>query len=502
MSHIGKVKEPDFMNRYIKLSCVCILLLVCMLFAASCKKEQKNHVCGEWITVKEPTCQDKGIRSRVCTVCGEEETEEINIVAHKYNEVRHCIWCNKQEASESLKYSLSSDGKSYLVTGYSGHKADVVIPCEYNGLPVSGIADSAFEKNSVITTLYIHSSMTSIGKNAFLECRSLVSVSLPDSITKIGENAFLGCEKLLEVMNHTNIDLEKGSDENGCVAKYAKFIHSDSRSKIQNENGYLYFVDGDVSLLAYVGENKDIVLPDSLAGLKYEVYDKAFAYSSITSVEITDGAAIVGNYAFASCSSLAKVTLSARETIFYASVFENCIFLKEVVIADHVTALGESMFRNCASIKEITLPKSLVTLESSVFRFCTSLTRVEFLSPVREIGEYAFYGCTSLTDIVMAEGSGMIGMYAFASCSGLKTVELPASVSEIGDFAFYSCSSLESIKAPAELAKIGNYAFKDCTALTKISYDKTMLKWGGISKGVDWNANTGKIAVSCSDGTV
>jgi len=490
------------MNKYIKGAVLAVLIMAAVMLAASCGEKTKNHVCGEWTVVKEPTCIEKGLRRRVCTVCGEEETEEIGIVAHRYNDIRHCIWCNKMEATESLKYTKAADGRSYLVAGCSGHGTDIVIPCEYNGLPVSGVADRAFADNSAITTLYIHSSITEIGKEAFQNCRSLVSVSLPDSIEKIGENAFLGCEKLLEVINHTEIKLEKGSDDNGGIAKNAKFIHDNVKSKIQNENGYLYFEDGDVFLLAYVGDEENIILPDSLAGIKYEVYDYAFAYSQIKSVDITDGAAIVGNYAFASCSSLEKVSISARETIFYSSVFENCIFLKEVHIADHVKYLGESMFRNCISLTKITLPKELETLAPLIFRSCASLQKVVFQSPVKEIGDYAFYGCTSLTQVTIAEGSLKVGMYSFAGCSSLTALNFPSSVKEIGDFALYSCSSLKSIIAPSELEKIGNYAFKDCTSLERISYGKTMLKWGGILKGTEWNTNTGKLTVVCSDGNV
>jgi len=490
------------MIRYVKqLVLLCAFLALAVSFTA-CKEEVKNHVCGSWTVVKEPTCLEKGLRVRTCTVCGEEETEDIGIVAHRYNDIRHCIWCNKQEVTESLKYELAEDGKSYIITGYNGSKSDIVLPCEYNGLPVSAIADFAFAKNTKLTTLYIHSSLSKIGKEAFSSCISLVSVSLPKSVTEIGENAFLGCEKLVEVINHSPLDVEEGSDGNGCIGKYARFIHTDVKSKINDKDGYLYFEDDGIKLVGYVGDKTDIVLPENINGERYSVYQYAFSSSSISSVEITSGALEVGRYAFNYCSSLENVKISVSDTTFGESVFESCILIKKVEFSDSVKSIGASMFRNCASLAELVLPESLENIPESAFRGCSSLKSVHIQSSVSAVGDYAFYGCPLLSNITFADGVKKIGMYAFSGCTSLEMLELSPSVREIGDFAFYSCSSLKRVAMPSELERIGNYAFKDCTSLSEITYPRTMLKWGGILKGTEWNTNTAGITVACSDGTL
>lgn len=45
-------------------------------------------------------------------------------------------------------------------------------------------------------------------------------------------------------------------------------------------------------------------------------------------------------------------------------------------------------------------------------------------------------------------------------------------------------------------------AFSRCTDLTDITFQGTMQQWNNISKGTDWNYNTGSYTITCTDGVL
>lgn len=96
------------------------------------------------------------------------------------------------EASPLDDFVIVSNGKEARVRSYTGSAADVVIPAEYEGVPVTSIGDEAFVNNDLIVSVYIPGSVQQIGTRAFHDCNSLSSVTFGDSdgSLTIGEEAF------------------------------------------------------------------------------------------------------------------------------------------------------------------------------------------------------------------------------------------------------------------------------------------------------------------------
>lgn len=79
-------------------------------------------------------------------------------------------------------------------------------------------------------TSIIPNDVTSIREYAFLDCTGLTSIIIPDSVTSIRNSAFYGCVKLVEIINNSNLEITKGSNENGFIGYFALNIKKAERA--------------------------------------------------------------------------------------------------------------------------------------------------------------------------------------------------------------------------------------------------------------------------------
>ena len=157
------------------------------------------HAFGQWTVVTEATCTENGLQERVCE-CGEKETEVIEAKGHTFVGGICEICGTELNYTEGLSYELNEEGAGYTVTGIgTATDTDIVIPSEYNDLPVTSIGDYAFSECTSLTSVDIPDSVTSIGSSAFFYCTSLTSIDIPDSVTSIGDWAFDSCTSLTDV---------------------------------------------------------------------------------------------------------------------------------------------------------------------------------------------------------------------------------------------------------------------------------------------------------------
>jgi uncharacterized repeat protein (TIGR02543 family) len=105
--------------------------------------------------------------------------------------------------SDGLQYSLISNGTAYEITGLGARKSTILlIPGEYNGLPVTRIADYAFANEESIEYVLLYDTLE-IGAGVFSGCINLDQVLLCADPTKspksIGTNVFANCSGLTGV---------------------------------------------------------------------------------------------------------------------------------------------------------------------------------------------------------------------------------------------------------------------------------------------------------------
>ncbi len=119
--------------------------------------------------------------------------------------------------TEELIYKLNDDGKAYTLVSVGKCTCEnIVIPDTYNGLPVTAIGDSAFNRCYTVKSITLPSSVTEIWHRAFANCYNLESVNIPSSVTGMGFYVFSGCRSLKSVIIPSGVTYVGGDIFKDC----------------------------------------------------------------------------------------------------------------------------------------------------------------------------------------------------------------------------------------------------------------------------------------------
>jgi hypothetical protein len=413
------------------------------------------------------------------------------------------------EATMPSQFSYTTTSSAITITGYGGPCGTVIIPDSINGLPVTSIANDAFERQTSLTSVTIPGSVTNIGAGAFDNCTNLTTMTIASGITSIGDSAFYECYSLTNVMI-------PGSVTN--IGDYA-FYFCTNLTSVTIANGVTCIGD---SAFYFCTNLTSVTIPGSVTS----VSDYAFSYcSGLTSLTLDNGVTSIGELAFGCCTSLTSVTIPGSITNIGGEAFSFCSSLTNVTIAIGVTSIWDSAFFG-SGLTSVTIPNTVTNIGDEAFYECFSLTNVMIPGSVTSIGFDAFCGCTNLTSVTIpysvtsiGEGafqdSGLtsviipgsvtnIGSSAFGYCCTMKAITvdptnafyssyngvlfdksqttlvqypgdvagsytIPASVTDIGDGAFYGCPGLTSVMIPGSITNIGVEAFSFCSSLTSVT---------------------------------
>ena len=343
---------------------------------------------------------------------------------------------------DSITADILSDGCSLVLSGTGAM---------WNFGPGTAHRYSPFDRNSVITTLYMSDDITRIGSGSFPYCDRLATMNLPDGLLAIGSWAFQACNALTTPE-----------------------------------------------------------LPESLASIG----PGAFRYcAGLTSLTIPAGVPSLSSDTFTRCSRLAHVTIRNRDLLFQgADIFEECpssmvlhgyegsttqTYAGEQGIAfepflssgtcgpnltwtlDMDTGLltidgsgpmtdynntyesTRSPFFENPDIRSVTMTYAVTSVGKEAFEGCTNLTSVSLPIGLTSIGTMAFYNCGLTGDLQIPYGTEIIGSSAF-KFNPLTRAVIPCSVTTIDHSVFENCGSLYEVEIHNPSASIGYNVFRNC----------------------------------------
>ena len=209
----------------------------------------------------------------------------------------------------------------------------------------------------------------------------------------------------------------------------------------------------------------DLVIPKTVTdGEKvYTVttigYRAFFMCSQLTSVTLPDTIRVIGDYAFQTAWSNAKLTeMNLPEGL--EEIGSNALYGLPVdfKLPSTLKRIGASAFVN-TGITEVHFGDAIEAVGDRAFMRCTKLVKAE-VTEATQYTEGLYLNCTALTDVTIADGVTILPENCFFGCSSLTHVTLPESVTELGKSVFYGCdfSSLDFLNT-GSVTTLGDFCF-------------------------------------------
>lgn len=394
--------------------------------------EALGHDWNEAVVTKEPTCDLAGESTQICrNDKAHKQTEEIPALDHDWSEwvltkaptatedgeeSRYCSNSDEHPqtrtvpflGTEGLTFVLNGEDTGYIVSGKSLTSVkELYIPAMHDGLPVTEIADNAFQGCTSLKKVVFGGSIVKIGNYAFASCTALEHLGIPESVTEIGARAFAGSNiKAFHIpasVQKVGANAFEGWQEEQTifVAGFANAAEADE--------AWVAWQSGCNALITY--ETGDDAYGANLTFTKIgngevSVCASTEIIGAITIPEVYKGLLVkeIEANGFAGCTSVTNITLPASLTEIGDGAFDGWIQGQTITVRGYATeaeadaALGTAWREGCnATIlyeKEQYLPEGTRAIEAGAFSGNTTLLQIVIPDSVTSVGAGAFNGWT------------------------------------------------------------------------------------------------------------
>ena len=335
---------------------------------------------------------------------------------------------------------------------------------------LTSTGDYAFENCSGLTSITLPSKLEFFGENSFAYCTSLTSITIPASLTRIGLAPFEGC------INLKIIEVEEGNSvyhsEGNCLIETATntLVLGCKNSVIPN---YITSI-GEYAFAGCSGLTR-ITLPEGVTNIEYQAFADCSGLTEVDLSNCTNLKSIENN--IFNYSGLTSITLpsSFSSTNIYSSAFGNCYSLAEVYNYSSLTiTAGSSSYGRVGEFAKVVYNASDLTGEKPTSKIQT-IDNIKYYVDDSEGDFIALVPAVardSLITLKLNSRTTEINQHAFQYCSGLTgALDLSncTSLTSIGERAFDGCSGLTGdLVIPEGVTSIGKYAFSGCYGLTEV----------------------------------
>ncbi len=143
--------------------------------------------------------------------------------------------------------------------------------------------------------------------------------------------------------------------------------------------------------------------------------------------------------------------------------------LTSVVIPEGVLSIGALAFGKCINLSSVQAPNELEVIKTMAFMDCTNLMEINLPENLLSIEESAFYGCKSLKSVIIPDKITAIARTSFYNCNSLEDVTIPEGVTTIDEAAFSHCVSLATVSLPNSIVELGDDVFAGCDDLKNVN---------------------------------
>ncbi len=325
------------------------------------------------------------------------------------------------------------------ITGYTGTAADLVIPNQIEGIDVIAIGD-----------------------NAFANCNNLINIDIPTTINNIAYITFTNYSSNLTIYSDYYSAAYYHAINNGI-----NFI---DRTVITTADDIMFDTETGI-IVDYLGNATDLIIPETINGVNVTtIGNKAFYYSTFTTLTLPNNLTKICENAFERCESMISINIGSNVSVIEDYPFWYCENLENIYVDDAnpnfidydgVLATTSGLlvhYPRGSSRTEYTVPIGINAIKDWAFRGC-NLNTVIFNDDVISFGTHTFHGSLTIETVELGYNTGTIDIYAFANCTNLKTVICGQNTNTIKKDSFFGCASITNVTIPSKIVNIEDRSF-------------------------------------------